>query len=156
MILADLERLLARLAPALAGLAEPWCVIGSGAMMIAGAPVADCPDLDIMTTEAGAAALEAAWVRYRDAGYAPGDDGPFRSRFSAYDLPEGRVEVMGGLMLRRGGVLSPVAIPAAVEGRLGGLPVCIATLEGQIALFERFGRPKDLEKARVLEAFAAR
>lgn len=152
MNLAALQALYERLAPALAGLSQPWCVIGSAAMMVAGAPVADCPDLDIMTTGEGAEALEAAWAGYRDAAYAPDRESLFRSRFSAYDFPEGRVEVMGDLLLKRDGVWTPAPIPAAVEGRLGGLPVRIPTLGGQIALLELFGRPKDLAKAAVLRA----
>lgn len=153
MNLAGLQALYARLAPLLAGLDQPWCVIGSAAMMVVGAAVDDCPDLDLMTTGEGAEALEAAWAGWRDRVYAPTSGEVFRSRFSGYAFPEGRVEVMGDLLLRRDDVWTPVAIPATVEGRLGGLPVRIPTLEGQIALFELFGRPKDLAKARVLEAF---
>jgi len=147
---AALEALYADLAPALAGLAEPWCVIGSGAMMIIGAPVEACPDLDIMTTARGAEALEAAWAVRRDRLYAPGDAGPFRSRFSAYDFPAGRVEVMGDLLLRRDERWEPVAIPETVVGRLGGLPVRIPDRQAQIDLFRTFGRPKDLAKAVLL------
>jgi hypothetical protein len=149
---AALEALYVDLAPALATLAEPWCVIGSAAMMVADAPVTDCPDLDIMTTGQGAEALEAAWARWRDAAYAPDRASQFRSRFSAYDFRAGRVEVMGDLLLRRDDAWKPVALPEAVEARLGGLPVRIPAVEGQIALLEQFGRPKDLAKGAVLRA----
>jgi len=149
---AALEALCADLAPALSALAEPWCVIGSAAMMIAGAPVDDCPDLDIMTTAAGAVALEAAWDGRRDRVQAPTSGDLFRSRFSAYALPAGRVEVMGDLLLRG----APVAIPAGVPTAFAGTVVRIPTLEAQIALLTLFGRPKDLAKAQILEAFAAR
>lgn len=151
----DLERLFRSLAPALEGLGEPWCVIGSGAMMIVGAPVADCPDLDIMTTTAGAEALEVAWARWRDTAYAPGDAGPFRSRFSAYDAPAGRVEVMGDLLLRGEGGWRPVAMPRAEAAPFAGGLVQVAGLQAQIDLLTLFGREKDLAKARMLKAFAA-
>lgn len=150
MNLSRLETLYAELAPALADLTEPWCVIGSAAMMIAGAAIEDCPDLDIMTTGRGAEALEAAWDAQRDRAYAPGGEGPFRSRFSAYDFPAGRVEVMGDLLLRRGDGWEPVAIPTSVEGRLAGLPVRLPDRQAQIDLFRLFGRPKDLAKAALL------
>lgn len=145
-----LEALYADLAPALAGLNEPWCVIGSAAMLIAGAPVADCPDLDIMTTERGAEALEAAWEARRDRAYAPGGAELFRSRFSTYDFPAGRVEVMGDLLLLREGAWERVAMPSAVVEVFAGAAVNVPTRQGQIDLFRLFGRPKDLAKARLL------
>lgn len=147
---AALEALYADLAPALAGLNEPWCVIGSAAMLIAGAPVEDCPDLDIMTTGRGAEALEAAWHARRDGACEPGGAGPFRSRFSAYAFPAGRVEVMGDLLLLRDGVWEPVAMPPIVVALFAGGQVNIPTRQGQIELLRRFGRPKDLAKARLL------
>lgn len=149
---AALAALYAALEPALAALDAPWCIIGSGAAMIAGAPVEDCPDLDIMTTTAGALALETAWEACRDRQYAPTSGDVFRSRFSAYAFPEGRVEVMGDLLLRG----TPVAIPAGVPTPFAGGMVRIPTLEAQIALLRLFGRSKDLAKAAMLEAFAGR
>ncbi|MDO9473686.1 MAG: hypothetical protein Q7J28_11565 [Caulobacter sp.] len=150
MTLADLERLLAELDPALSGLSEPWCVIGSAAMMIAGAPVADCPDLDIMTTAAGAATLETAWDAWRDRAYAPTSGEVFRSRFSGYAFREGRVEVMGDLLLMQAGRWTPVAIPAVVATCLAGITVNTPDRQAQIDLFRLFGRPKDLAKAALL------
>ncbi|MES2034118.1 MAG: hypothetical protein V4466_08080 [Pseudomonadota bacterium] len=147
---AALEALYAALAPALMALDAPWCVIGSGAAMIAGAPVEACPDVDIMTTAAGAAALEAAWEAWRDRVYAPTSGELFRSRFSGYAFPEGRVEVMGDLLLRG----EPVAIPAGVATPFAGVVVRIPTIEAQIALLQLFGRPKDLAKADMLEAYS--
>jgi len=85
----ELHALLARLAPELAGRSD-WMLIGSAALMILGAPIADCPDLDILTSEAGAWRLEAAWRAWRCADYAPDPAAPFRSRFSRYHAPEGR------------------------------------------------------------------
>lgn len=145
-----LEALYADLAPALATLGDPWCAIGSGAMMIAGAAVEDCPDFDIMTTAAGAQALEMAWEAWRDRTYAPDVASPFRSRFSAYAFPAGRVEVMGDLLLRTGDAWTPVAIPRGVATPFAGRTVNIPTRQAQIDLFRLFGRPKDLAKARLL------
>ncbi len=147
---AALEALYADLAPALLSLTEPWSLIGSAAIMIAGADIGDCPDLDILTTGRGAEALEAAWSGRRDTAYAPDRDSLFRSRFSAYDFPAGRVEVMGDLLLKRGEAWASVAIPETVGARLGRLPVRIPAVADQIAMLERFGRPKDLAKAALL------
>lgn len=151
----DLEALVAELDPALAGLAEPWCVIGSGAMLIAGAPVADCPDLDLMTTGAGAAALEMAWAPWRDRAHAPTSGDLFRSRFTGYAFANGRVEVMGDLTLLRDGAWTPVAMPRSAAAPFGGRTVNIPDVVDQIGLLTLFGRPKDLAKARVLAEFLA-
>ncbi len=148
---ADLEALYARLAPALEAQAEPWCVIGSGAMLIGGLPIGDCPDLDIMTTEAGAAALEAAWSAWRDRDYQPGHADRFRSRFTPFAFPEGRAEVMGGLEVNRGDGWRAVTIPAGRAADLGGRTIRVADRDELIALLTLFGRPKDLAKIALIE-----
>jgi hypothetical protein len=147
-----LAELYAALYPALSGLDAPWAVIGSGALMLAGGAVEACEDLDLLTTGYGAEILEEAWRDHRDRTYAPNPAASFRSRFSAYDFPAGRVEVMGDLTLRGDGGWIPVAVPEATTVAVKGLPVRIPTLKAQAALFRRFGRPKDLAKAALVEA----
>lgn len=152
---AELEALVRRLAPELAQLAEPWAVIGSGALMIVGLPVTDCPDLDIVTTAAGAAALEAAWRDWRQGDYAPDPAAGFRSRFSRYLAPEGAIEVMGDLQLRTAKGWRPVVVGATERRRFGGLDVPLPTPAEQLRILREFGRPKDLAKAERLEAWLA-
>lgn len=148
---ADLEALHAELAPALSALAEPWCVIGSGAMLIGGLPVEDCPDLDIMTTAAGAEALEAAWASWRDPDYRPGHADRFRSRFTPFAFPQGRAEVMGDLEVNPGDGWRSVAIPKGRDVDLGGRTIRIADRDEIVALLRLFGRPKDLAKIALIE-----
>ncbi len=147
----DLESLLLRLAPALDALAEPWSLIGSGALIVAGAAWPACDDADILTTEAGAAVLEAAWAGWRDPAYAPDPNGPFRSRFSRYDFAPGKAEVMGGLMLRGpDGAWGPVEIRDLQPARFAGRAWPVPSLADQERILRSFGRPKDLEKAAFL------
>ncbi len=150
----DLARLLDRLAPDLDALAEPWMVIGSGAMILAGVDWPDCADLDILTTGAGAAALEAAWADRREPDYAPDTEAPFRSRFTRYDFTPGAVEVMGDLEVRtaQGWVRLAPGEPA-LHG-FGGRTWPAPDLPGQVAILKLFGRPKDLAKAAFLEGRA--
>ncbi|ATQ42644.1 hypothetical protein [Caulobacter mirabilis] len=148
---ADLEALFARLAPALDALVEPWCVIGSAAMLIGGLPIEDCPDLDIMTTEAGAAALELAWAAWRDPDYRPGQVDRFRSRFTPFAFPEGRAEVMGALEVNRGDGWRPVTMPVGRSADLGGRTIRVADRDEMIVLLTLFGRPKDLAKIALIE-----
>ena len=147
---AALARLLARLAPPLEALDEPWVIIGSGAMMILGFPIADCPDLDILTTTSGAQALEAAWVGWRAGAYAPEPGAPFRSRFSRHVTTEGAFEVMGDLELRDTAGWRPVRADAVERRAFGGGLWPIPTGVDQLRILKAFGRPKDLVKAEAL------
>lgn len=151
----DLETLVRRLAPDLAGLTEPWTIIGSGALMMVGLPVADCPDLDILTTRAGAERLEHVWNDWRQADYAPDPAGAFRSRFSRYQAPEGAVEVMGDLQLQTGQGWRPVEVRAVEMWRFAGADLPLPTPAEQLRILREFGRPKDLAKAQQLEAWLA-
>lgn len=151
----ELEALVRRLAPDLAALAEPWTIIGSGALMMVGLPVEDCPDLDILTTSAGAARLEATWAGWRQADYAPDPAAAFRSRFSRYQAPEGAVEVMGDLQLRTAGGWAPVTVQATEMRRFAGVELPLPTAAEQLRILRQFGRPKDLAKAQALEAWLA-
>lgn len=144
----DLQQLLMLTRPALDAMAQPWCVIGSAALMIAKAPVDDCPDLDILTTGAGAAALEAAWAASREADYAPKPDSPFRSRFSRYAFESGAVEVMGDLTHKG----LPVSVQEIAAAPFGGMKVPIPTLAEQARLLRLFGRPKDRARLKLLGA----
>ncbi|WP_309092625.1 hypothetical protein [Phenylobacterium sp.] len=151
----ELEALVRRLAPDLARLEEPWTVIGSGALMILGLPVADCPDLDIVTTADGAAALEQAWRDWRQPDYAPDSAAGFRSRFSRYLAPEGAIEVMGDLELRTAQGWRPVRVGEVRPRRFAGLDLPLPTGSEQLRILREFGRPKDLAKAERLERWLA-
>lgn len=145
---AQLARLLDQLRPDIDAVGEPWCVIGSAALMIANAPVADCPDLDILTTTAGALALEAAWASRRDQDYALDPALPFRSRFSRYRFVLGVVEVMGDLTIHG----APVTVQEIAAAPFGATRVPIPILAEQARLFRLFGRPKDRARLALLRA----
>lgn len=149
-----LAALLSRLAPGLDRLDEPWCVFGSAALMIRGAIDEDIPDLDLFTTEAGAARLEAAWSHWRAEAYAPDPDDPFLSRFSRYELPEGAAEVMGGLRHRIGDVWTPLTVAAVDRVEFAGRGWPAPTVAEHVRVLMLFGRPKDLERAARLQAWA--
>ncbi len=151
---ADLAALLARLAPDLEALGESWTIFGGAGLIMQGAPFESAPDLDILTTSAGAAQLEAAWAAWRARDYAPNPQEPLRSRFSRYAMPEGPVEVMGDLQLREAGVWSPVVVDEVVRCAFGGGAWRVASVAAQARILRRFGRPKDLDKLARLAAWA--
>jgi len=136
---AELRELFEHVAPDLDAFAAPWSLIGSGALILLGAPMDDAADLDVVTSVDGAGRLRAAWAGWLEAVEPKAPDGPFRSEdFARYVTPWGPVEIMGGLRVRgmRLDVSGP--IPSAAE---------------QLRILKLFGRPKDLEKAARLEAW---
>lgn len=141
MTSAELRRLFENVAQDLDAFASPWSLIGSGALILLGVPLDDAADLDVVTGVDGAGRLRSAWAGWLDADEPKAPDGPFRSEdFARYVTPWGAVEVMGGLRVR-GRLLDVGApIPAAAE---------------QLRILRLFGRPKDLAKARRLEAWLA-
>jgi len=137
----EVEALLANLAPDLDAFAAPWSLIGSGALILLGAPVDEAADLDVVTSVAGAGRLRTAWAAWLTPGPGKEPDGPFRSEdFARYETPLGPVEVMGGLRVRGGALDVSGPIPPAAE---------------QLRILRLFGRPKDLAKAATLEAWLA-
>lgn len=146
MTLEDLRGLLDHLTPPLDAHAAPWVLIGSGALMLAGAPVESAADLDVVTTPECAVRLRAAWADWLSPHEAKPPDGPFRSDdFAQYETPWGSVEVMGGLRVR-GKLLT-------IGARHATLPIPAAT--EQLRILRLFGRPKDLAKAALLESWLA-
>ena len=146
----EVEELLERLAPDLDALTEPWTIIGSTALMILGFPVAQCPDVDILTTTRGAEQLHDRWGGHVLAGYTP-PEAPFRSRFARYGLPEGAVEVMGDMLVRRADHWIEVQ-PGRVEWHSFGRHDWPVPSGGdQLRILNLFGRPKDLARAVRLE-----
>ncbi|MBU1376302.1 MAG: hypothetical protein KKE02_13760 [Alphaproteobacteria bacterium] len=137
----ELRDLFAYIAPDLDLMAAPWSLIGSGALILLGAPVDEAADLDIVTGADGAGRLRAAWADWLAPGEAKPPDGPFRSDdFARYETPLGPVEVMGGLRVR---------------GRLLDVTGPIPSGNEQLRILRLFGRPKDLAKAATLEAWLA-
>ena len=147
MILPEVRSLLNNLTPDLDTMASPWIVIGSGALMLLGAPVAAAADLDIVTDPAAAQRLRVQWDDWLQCGEAKAPDGPFRSEdFARYETPWGPVEVMGGFRAH--------GVPLVIAERHPDLP--IPTAMEQLRILRLFGRPKDLAKAAILETWLAK
>lgn len=129
------------IAPELDAFASPWAIIGSGALILAGAPLEGASDLDVVCGVDGAQRLRAVWAEWLEPGEPGPPDGPFRSEdFARYQTPWGPVEVMGGLKVR---------------GRTLTLSRPLPPAEELLAILKLFGRPKDLAKVEVVEAWLA-
>jgi hypothetical protein len=130
---------------------DAWVVIGSAAAALAGAKV-EVADLDVLTTVNDAERLIALWRERLDPSYAPAAGDRFRSRFARFHFPGMPVEVMGGLELHEAHGWQPVRVNQVVQVSCAGVQVPTPTVTEQICILERFGRPKDQQRAELLRA----
>jgi hypothetical protein len=132
-------------------LQDPWWVFGGAAMALAGLEDHHVPDVDVMASPRDARRLIAALdgVVTPDPG-----EGLFRSRvFGQILTTPVPIDIMAEMDVRSGGDWSPVRfetrMPVAVGDGDGA--VFIPSIAEQIAVARQFGRPKDLQRAEMLE-----
>ncbi len=132
---------------------DPWTLIGSAAVRLAGAEVA-VADLDVLTSVRDAEILIGHWRARRDDTCVPCGEERFRSRFARFHFPGLPVEVMGGLELCGERGWEPVRVDRIVTRDVDGLAVPIPTVAEQVRVLESFGRPKDLQRATLLKCLS--
>jgi len=149
----DLEATLARLADVVEGeTSEPWWIIGSAAVALHGAVVADIRDIDLMMGLADARLLLARL------GLQPEPDShhpQFRSDLFAVwrELPL-PVEVFAGFRLADSEGWRPVVLQTRQGVSVQGRTLYVPSKNELHDLLLSFGRPKDLERARLLRSFS--
>ncbi|MGX5731910.1 hypothetical protein ACWKWK_15425 [Pseudoxanthomonas beigongshangi] len=151
----------ARLMATLAGLMpiaracfrDPWWIIGSAGMRLAGVGGTEPNDVDLLCSGRDADALAEAWAAHRDADYRPADDGRFRSRFARFAHLPMPVEVMGDLEVRVAGDWQPVRVASEVQVEVNGQAIPVPALFEQRRILALFGREKDLAKAARIAEF---
>jgi len=141
-------RAVAAVAPRLAqACRDPWWLIGSTALHLAGEAEELPHDIDVLTSERDAEAFIALHAGRLERDHEPADGTRFRSRFARFGFDPLPVELMGGLQVAREGAWVPVRIEATRIIDCAGQAVPVPTLAEQLRLFEWFGREKDLDKA---------
>lgn len=155
---ARLMATLAGLMPiARAGFRDPWWIIGSAAMRLAGVGAPEPNDIDLLCSGRDADALAEAWAAHRDIDFRPADGDRFRSRFARFPYLPMPLEAMGDLEVRVAGAWQPVQVTAELQVEVNGHAVTVPTLREQQRILLLFGREKDLAKAaRIAEFMAAR
>jgi len=149
---ARLETGLIELAKLMAGTSEPWWIIGSTAMVLAGVEGVTPDDIDVVAD---------AKLLQRLLGVIESEPKPhakFRSN------PYTRIKVIGGLDIEFQGdlalwensVWTPLTFASRIEIRVKDSFVYVPSVSEQLQIFRRFGRLKDLAKASVLEVFIAK
>jgi hypothetical protein len=134
---------------------DPWVVIGSAAVALAGVDVS-VADVDVLTSKRDAEGLIALWRARLDDTHEPmADSDRFRSHFARFRFPGLPLEVMGGLELNGSNGWQPVHVDDVVRVICAGVDVPIPALSEQIRILESFARPKDLQRAARLRVLAA-
>ena len=148
MLSADLRQTLVMTADALEGAQDPWWVVSSAAVALHGVTPVEVGDVDVLMSVVDA-------QRAMDQlGVVPIEDGAsalFRSTlFARWEMPPLVVEIMAGFHVATGSgwtkVLPRTRVPIFVDERVVYVPDRAELAE----MLRLFGRPKDLERVRLL------
>jgi len=132
---------------------DPWWIIGSAAMALAGVPDTTPQDIDVLCSREDALRLRATWVLHVDRGYLPKDEARFRSTFARFTHLPMPLETMGALQVMTSGGWQPLQVVDDAVLDLHGHAVRVPTLAEQQRILLLFGRAKDLAKAARIAAF---
>ena len=146
----DFSASLAILASAASELQDPWWIFGGAAITLMGVHDWRAPDIDILTSPRDARRLIQALHGHEMED--PGE-GLFRSQvFGQILTTPVPIDVMAGMDVRAGGDWVPVTFETRMPIPLEDYTVFTPSLNEQIATCHLFGRPKDLQRAELLEA----
>jgi len=138
------------LASAASELQDPWWIFGGAAMVLAGLQDWRAPDIDIMASPRDARRLIEAL--HGQVVEDPGE-GVFRSQvFGQILTTPVPLDVMAGMDVRAGGDWVPVTFSTRVPIVLEDFTVFTPSIAEQIETCRLFGRPKDLQRAEMLES----
>lgn len=130
---------------------EEWCIIGAAAMILHGMSIGSTSDIDILTTDRGAAELQKSMKVWRENCPVTKEDNLFRSNFARFKFPLMDMEVMGNLQINKEGRWREVRVTDFEELRIGRMVVKLPTLNELKNILRLFGRDKDLRRLRLLE-----
>ncbi|HEX6661198.1 MAG TPA: hypothetical protein VF067_04950 [Sphingomicrobium sp.] len=136
-----------------AGASEPWWIIGSAAVALHGAPVTGIHDVDVIMGPADARyVLERADVPSTTDTNHP----QFRSKvFGTWRDPPLPVEVFAGFSLADSKGWHPVLLESRQAVSVAGRTLYVPSIGELHRLLLSFGRPKDLDRARLLASLSA-
>ena len=142
--------------PVLKSLHDDFFVIGSAALILSGVDIENTNDIDILTSDRDADSIREGWKDREIVNYQTGRSNLFRSNFARYHFEELDVEVMGALEIHKNDVWSPLIIREAAIISLQDIRIKIPVLEEQRQILQWFGRDKDIEKIKRIDAYFER
>jgi hypothetical protein len=148
-----IEKSIAFLSHDLTKLQDPFYIIGSSALVLAGIPLETPDDIDLLTSTQDANLLKNHWQANKVEEYAPKDSDKFRSNFGRFQWDSILVEVMGELEIFENQEWKKLVIDEYFEVSINQLSIRIPTLKEQERIFRFFGRAKDLAKADIITKY---
>ncbi|MET4683149.1 hypothetical protein [Brevundimonas faecalis] len=134
-------------------LQDPWWVFGGAAMCLWGLRDWHVPDIDVMCSPRDARRLIESL--HGQVAQDPGE-GLFRSQvFGQILTTPVPLDVMAGMDVRAGGDWTPVTFSTRVPVAVEDFTVFTPSVAEQIETCRLFGRPKDLQRAEMLEKLRA-
>ncbi|RYU93673.1 hypothetical protein [Emticicia agri] len=142
-----IENAIAFLWDDLCKLQDPFYIIGSSALVLAGIPLEATDDIDLLTSHRDADFLKEHWQLHKVEAYTPKDSDKFRSNFGRFRWNIVLVEVMGDLEVFHKGEWQKLQIEEYFEVEINQSSARVPVLKEQERIFRLFGRAKDLAKA---------
>ena len=144
----QLAETVARIGQAALGAAKAWWIIGSAAVVLHGCVLPHVKDVDLMMSPNDAEALlRRVGGELRNSGASD----RFRSSvFGVWTAPPLPVEVFGGFSVCVAGTWRELSLSTRQAVTVGGTRVYVPSPEELVQVLHVFGRPKDLERARLL------
>ena len=137
----------------LSKLQDPFYIIGSSALVLAGIPLEITDDIDLLTSHRDADFVKECWQANKMKEYSLKDSDKFRSNFGRFHWDTILVEVMGELEVFDGREWQKLQIKDYFEINIHQLSIKIPTLKEQERIFRHFGRAKDLAKADLITKY---
>ena len=148
MLASDLREMLVMTVDAMRDAQDPWWVISSAAVALHGVTPIEVGDVDVLMSVA-----DARRVMDR-VGIVPTNDGAsalFRSTlFGRWETPPLVVEIMAGFHVATGAGWTEVLPRTRLSLPLDGRVVYVPDRAELVGILRMFGRPKDLERVRLL------
>lgn len=144
-----LEQTLPRVAALMSGATDPWWIISSAAVALHGAGLQDVRDVDVLASASDAAKILS---RIGLAAVPGGHDSRFRSRlFGSWREPPLPVEIMADFEVRTAAGWQAVTFETRDEITVKGHSVFVPSIAELKQLLLTFGRPKDLQRLKLLD-----
>ena len=150
---AELADTFQMVAAAAADADDRWWIIGSAAVVLHAVELGDVRDVDLLMSARDAESF------LRRVGVEPGrgtGDGRFRSRvFGTWREPPLPVEAFGGFEVATDGAWREVTLATREAVTIGDGRLYVPSRVELVRLLHSFGRPKDLERASMLDGAAS-
>lgn len=123
-----------------------WVVMGSLSLALQGVDI-NPNDVDILTDENGAFKIGALLMKYEVKPVSFGRTDLFESFYGVYDIEGIKVDVMGDLRVRLGGIWVSLSerLKTPIIKQVDTMNIPLSSLHDQQQFYEKLGRDKDKE-----------